>query len=151
MTLFDKLKIGIETLSGEETQSIGAEFARNLPPDSTVALSGDLGVGKTTFIQGMAVEWKVPDPVTSPSFNLYNIYRGKKRLLVHLDAYRLSHPEQFETLMIEDFLESPYCLAVEWPENVAGWLPIETTWLTLSIIKEDRHRIKLIEPPALKP
>ena len=150
MTLVDKLKTGIETLSGEETQSIGAEFARNLPPDSTVALSGDLGVGKTTFIQGMAAEWKISDPVTSPSFNLYNIYRGEKCLLVHFDAYRLSHPDQFETLMIDDFLESPYCRAVEWPENAAGWLPADPTWLTLSIIKEDRHRIQLTKPPSGK-
>jgi tRNA threonylcarbamoyladenosine biosynthesis protein TsaE len=148
MTLVDKLKTGIETLSGEETQSIGAEFARSLPQDRTVAFSGDLGVGKTTFIQGMAAEWKVSDPVTSPSFNLYNIYRGEKRLLIHLDAYRLSHPDQFEALMIEDFLESPYCLAVEWPENAAGYLPENTIWLKLSIIKEDRHRIQLIDPSS---
>ncbi|MBL4576773.1 MAG: tRNA (adenosine(37)-N6)-threonylcarbamoyltransferase complex ATPase subunit type 1 TsaE, partial [Opitutaceae bacterium] len=135
MSIFDQLKNGIETNSGEETQAVAAEFARNLPPDVTIAFSGDLGVGKTTFIQGMAATWNIPDPVTSPSFNLYNIYRGENRLLVHLDAYRIVQPEQFDSLMIEDFLESPYCLAVEWPENAAGWLPADAIWLTLSIVK----------------
>ena len=63
--------------------------------------------------------------------------------LVHLDAYRLENPHQVSELMLEDFLVSPYCLAVEWPEKIAGWLPADTLHLSLGIEAPGRHRVGL--------
>jgi tRNA threonylcarbamoyladenosine biosynthesis protein TsaE len=81
--------------------------------------------------------------VTSPTFTLYNIHRGA-RTLVHLDAYRLKSPDQVEDLLLEDFLVAPYCLAIEWPERIAGWLPPGTLTLKLTIESPGRHRVQLV-------
>jgi tRNA threonylcarbamoyladenosine biosynthesis protein TsaE len=139
----DRLRAGIETASAAATQALAAELARTLPPDTTLALHGDLGVGKTTFVQGLARGFEIVEPVTSPTFNLYSIHRGPKRLLMHLDAYRIEHPREVEDLLLEDFLVSPWCMAVEWPEKIAGWLPAETWHLTLGITAGQRHTLKL--------
>src|SRR5437867_4072148 len=122
MTILDKLRAGVTTGSAAATQALAAEFAAALPPDATLALHGDLGVGKTTFVQGLARGFGVTDAVTSPTFTIFTLHRGT-RTLVHLDAYRLGYAAQLDALMLDDFLVSPYCLAVEWPENIASWLP----------------------------
>lgn len=142
MTISDQLRAGVTTGSGAETQALAAELAAALPPDATLALHGDLGVGKTTFVQGLARGFGVKEPVTSPTFTLFSLYRGR-RTLVHLDAYRLHSGRELETLMLDDFLTSPWCLAVEWPENVAGWLPADAWHLTLAIEPDGRHWIQL--------
>ena len=133
---------GVATASAEETRQIAAELAAALPPDVTLALHGDLGVGKTTFVQGLARGLGVTEPVTSPTFNLCRFYRGAgpgARNLGHLDAYRLDSPAQVDALLLEDFLQPPYCLAVEWPEKIAGWLPTGAWHLDLAIADGERH------------
>jgi tRNA threonylcarbamoyladenosine biosynthesis protein TsaE len=142
MNICDRLRAGIVTSSAEETRSLAAEFARALPPDSTLALHGNLGAGKTTFVQGLARGLGVTESVTSPTFNIFTLHRGPVRLL-HLDAYRLENERQIEDLLIEDFLISPWCLAVEWPENIAGWLPASTLHLDLGIEAGEHHTLRL--------
>jgi len=94
-------------------------------------------------VQGLALGLGVTGAVTSPTFNLFTLHRGTGRLLAHLDAYRLDHPRQAEALMLDDFLVSPWCLAVEWPENIAGWLPANTWHLDLGIAGGGRHTVLL--------
>jgi tRNA threonylcarbamoyladenosine biosynthesis protein TsaE len=156
MTIFDRLRAGITTHSAAETQALAVEFAAALPPDATLALHGNLGVGKTTFVQGLARGFGVADPVTSPTFNIFTIHKGTPalhsleeaaRTLVHLDAYRLERADQLDTLMLEDFLTTPYCLAVEWPENIAAWLPPSTLHLDLGIATDERHTLCLRPSP----
>jgi tRNA threonylcarbamoyladenosine biosynthesis protein TsaE len=142
MSIFAKLRAGVVTRSAGDTRALAAEFARELPADTTLALHGNLGVGKTTFVQGLAHGLGIQSTVTSPTFNLFTLYRGP-RTLVHLDAYRLDHDAQIEALMLEDFLIPPYCLAVEWPEKIASWLPPETLHLTLGIAPDEAHTITL--------
>jgi tRNA threonylcarbamoyladenosine biosynthesis protein TsaE len=142
MSIFAKLRAGIQTTSAAETQSLAAEFAAALPPDTTLALHGNLGVGKTTFVQGLARGFGIDATVTSPTFTIFTLYRGP-RTLVHLDAYRLERDAQIESLMLDDFLTSPYCLAVEWPEKIASWIPKDALHLTLGIASDDRHTLKL--------
>ena len=143
MSILDRLHQGITTASAEETRLIAAELAATLPPDSTLALHGDMGVGKTTFVQGLALGLGVREHVTSPTFAIYTVYRGADRTLVHLDAYRLENEFQVESLLLEEFLVRPWVLAVEWPEKTGGWLPPTNLHLTLSIVDGDRHRIAL--------
>ena len=143
MTILDRLHRGITTESAEETRVLAAELATVLPTDSTLALHGDMGVGKTTFVQGLAHGLGVREQVTSPTFAIYTVYRGAGRTLVHLDAYRLENESQIEDLLFEEFLLSPWVLAVEWPEKTGGWLPPKAWHLTLSIVDGDRHRISL--------
>lgn len=142
-SIYAKLRAGVTTATAAETQALAAEFAEELPADITLALHGDLGVGKTTFVQGLARGFKIVEPITSPTFNLYSLHRGPERLLVHLDAYRLESAHQVEDLLLEDFLVSPWCVAIEWPEKIAPWLPAGTLHLTLGISADQSHTLKL--------
>lgn len=143
MSISARLRAGVTTTSAAETRALAAEFAATLPRDTTLALHGDMGVGKTTFVQGLAEGLGVHEHVTSPTFAIYSVYRGAGRTLVHLDAYRLENEHQIEALLLDEFLVSPWVLAVEWPEKIAPWLPAGTQHLTLSIEDGDRHRLRL--------
>lgn len=142
MSIFDDLRAGITTDSEEATLEIARAFARALPIDAVLALSGDLGAGKTTFVRGLARAWGINGPITSPSYTLVNIHRGD-RTLVHVDAYRLETPAAVDALMIEDFLQSPYTLAIEWPEKMGDWLPDSALQIRLDLHPDGRHSIRL--------
>lgn len=142
MSIFAKLRAGVATAAAAETQALAAEFATALPPDTTLALHGNLGVGKTTFVQGLAQGLGITEPVTSPTFNIYTVHRGR-RTLVHLDAYRLETTKEIDDLLLEDFLVTPWCLAIEWPEKIAGWVPPGALHLDLGITADQRHTLRL--------
>ncbi len=143
MNVIDQLKRGITTESAEQTRRLAGQLASGLPADVTLALHGDMGVGKTTFVQGLADGLGVKAHVTSPTFAIYSVYDGTARKLVHLDAYRLENGAQLEALLLDEFLVSPYVLAVEWPEKTGDWLPKDAWHLTLSIVDGDRHHVVL--------
>lgn len=145
-SIYDKLLAGVTTSSAEETRALAEAFAATLPPDTTLALHGDLGVGKTTFVQGLAHGFGIREAVTSPTFNIFTVHRGRTNL-VHLDAYRLETSQQVEDLLLPDFLLSPWCLAVEWPEKIADWLPENTVHVVLSITPEEKHVVRLRRSP----
>lgn len=130
------------TTSAEATRALAAEFARALPADTALALHGNLGVGKTTFVQGLAQGLGIQDSVTSPTFNIFTLHRGPVNL-VHLDAYRLNGAQEIEDLLLADFLITPWCLAVEWPEKIADWLPSSTLHLDLGITANESHTVQL--------
>jgi tRNA threonylcarbamoyladenosine biosynthesis protein TsaE len=150
MSIFDKLRAGIVTRSAAEMQAVAAEIGREIlsrsAAETIFALHGDLGTGKTTFTQGLARALGIQDPVTSPTFGIFALHRGKPISLVHLDAYRLENAAQLEDLMIEDFLRPPYVLVAEWPEKVAEWIPADAIHLWLSIAADESHEIGLKEP-----
>ncbi|HAV11950.1 MAG TPA: tRNA (adenosine(37)-N6)-threonylcarbamoyltransferase complex ATPase subunit type 1 TsaE [Opitutae bacterium] len=141
-SLLEQLFAGITTKSAEETERIARAFAMLVPVDTTLAFHGDLGAGKTTFIRGLARAWDIVEPVTSPTFNLYTLYEGSRQL-VHLDAYRLDSGADLDSLMIDDFIRSPWCMAIEWPERIADSLPEETWHLYLGINDQQNHTIRL--------
>jgi tRNA threonylcarbamoyladenosine biosynthesis protein TsaE len=140
--IFDRLRHGVVTTSADETRALAAEFGAALPRDTTLALHGDLGVGKTTFVQGLAHGLGIRDAVTSPTFNIFTLHRGPTHLL-HLDAYRLETAQQVEDLLLGDFMVSPWCLAVEWPDKIADWLPPDTWHLELGITADEHHTLLL--------
>lgn len=144
MSILEKLRAGITTESARQTRALATELAAALPPDTTLALHGDMGVGKTTFVQGLAQGLGVREQVTSPTFAIYSVYQGTGRMLVHLDAYRLEHEQQLDPLLLEEFLTTPWCLAIEWPEKTGAWLPKDAWHLTLSVVEGDRHRLQLL-------
>lgn len=137
-----ELRRGVSTSCAEETETIAAEFARTLPADTTLALHGNLGAGKTTFVRGLARGLGINGAITSPTFALYNLHRGERTLL-HLDAYRIEHPREVDDLLLEDFLISPWCLVIEWPEKIASWLPTNALHLEFGIAPDQRHTIRL--------
>ena len=143
MSTTPRRREGVVTASADESRRIAAAWAADLPADCTVALHGDLGVGKTTWVQGMAEGFGIRGHVTSPTFTIYTIHRGPVRMLAHLDAYRLGGEADVEDLLLDEFLVSPWCLAVEWPERVTGWLPEGAFHLDLGIEAQGRHTVRL--------
>lgn len=118
MSILDKLASGITTHSPEETYRLAAELANTLPGEAVLTLEGDLGAGKTTFVKGLAKAWSIQESVTSPTFNIYNLYQGERQL-AHMDAYRLEEsPEIWDELMLEELIIPPFCLAIEWPSKL---------------------------------
>lgn len=105
-----------------ETHAFGAEIGSALVGGDLLLLTGDLGAGKTTLMQGIARGLGCTDPVTSPTYNLVHEYRGGRVLLVHMDLYRLSGPDDLDSIGFFDYLERGGVVAVEWPERVAGVL-----------------------------
>lgn len=141
-SLLLSLRQGMATATAEATEQLARAFASVVPENHVLALHGDLGAGKTTFIRGLARGWDIREPVTSPTFNLYTIYSGTRQL-IHLDAYRLSSGSDLDALMIDDFLTPPWCLAIEWPERIADSLPDDAWHLHLDIDSEQHHTIRL--------
>jgi tRNA threonylcarbamoyladenosine biosynthesis protein TsaE len=147
MSAVETLRAGIVTASAEKTQELAAALAHELPENCTLALHGTLGVGKTTFVQGLARGFEIPGHVTSPTFNIYAVHEGGWRQLVHLDAYRLDSGAQIDGLLLEEFLKPPYCLAVEWPEKITDWVPANAWHLELGIRDNKHHSLRLLSSP----
>jgi tRNA threonylcarbamoyladenosine biosynthesis protein TsaE len=131
-----KLMAGICSRSAVETEALAARIGAILPVDTVLALHGDLGVGKTTFVRGLARAWGIQEAVTSPTF------KGDRQL-IHLDAYRLGSGTDLDALMIEDFLQTPWCFAVEWPEHIPDALPEDAWHFYLTINEDQSHQIRL--------
>ena len=74
------------------------------------------------------------------SYNLFKIYQSSSRCLIHLDAYRLEKGADFDNLMIDDFLNDPWCLAIEWPEKISSYLPSNLYRLILKIADDGKTR-----------
>jgi tRNA threonylcarbamoyladenosine biosynthesis protein TsaE len=132
------------------TWRAAARVVAELPNGGVVALQGDLGAGKTTFVQGMARALGVLRPVTSPTFALCGEYPDGHRLLVHMDLYRLHDPDDLLTIGFQEYLERQALVAIEWPERAGDLLPPDTLWvhLTLGNGAHTRHIRVHRGPPA---
>lgn len=141
------------TNSAGETRQVGTAFGSALAPGDVVALSGDLGAGKTVFVQGVAAALGCTDEVASPTFTLVNEYGGTPPLY-HFDVYRLQKPEPAACDWMDDYLFGDGVCLIEWAENVSAILP-ERTWL-VEILKapqrgEDYREIRIYPPDEEKP
>lgn len=151
MTIFDELAAGVITRTPEDTEALGRRLAEELPDDSALALHGDLGCGKTTLVRGLARGMGIHKAITSPTYNLLALYRGTRQL-AHLDAYRLESSRDLESLGLEALLESPFLLAVEWPDKVPQlFAELPVRHLTLSIQEDGSHRIVLLNQQERRP
>lgn len=117
----------------EETWRVAAEVAEQLTPGMVLALSGDLGAGKTTFMQGVAFALGVKRPITSPTFTLCQEYDTPRFKLVHMDLYRLNGPDDLLTIGFPEHLESGAVVAVEWPERGGELIPPDALHITLTL------------------
>ena len=122
---------GACTGSPEETRRAGAEFAGNLKPGDVVALYGELGSGKTIFVQGMAEGLGLHDQVTSPTFALIHEH-GQPPGLYHLDCYRETSLERWRQLGLAEYFHGEAISVIEWAENIVPLLPGKTIHLTFS-------------------
>src|SRR5512138_1251525 len=117
--------------SPEQTRRIGKRLGGALQAGDLICLQGDLGAGKTTFVQGIAQGWGSLDSVSSPTFILVNIYRhADGSQLFHMDAYRLDSTPEAEELDLDSMLAEG-ALIIEWPERMDGLVPAERLWIHL--------------------
>lgn len=128
----------------EDTHHLAAEILSSLPDRAVLALYGDLGSGKTCFVQGLAGAMGITEPVTSPTFTLVNEYKGE-RLLTHVDLYRLNHPDEALAMGFEELVESDGITAVEWAERAEDLLPADTVRLRFRTPKDGETRVITID------
>jgi tRNA threonylcarbamoyladenosine biosynthesis protein TsaE len=104
--------------SPAETEALGEQWGRDAQRGLVIALSGDLGAGKTQLVRGLARGLGVASRVHSPTFTLVNEYSGGRLKLLHLDLYRLETPEQIHSAGIEEFLQPDGVAVIEWAERL---------------------------------
>ncbi len=104
--------------SPAETEALGERFGRTVKSGQVIALSGDLGAGKTQFVRGLARGLGVPDRVHSPTFTLVNEHGGGRLKLFHLDLYRLETAHQILNAGIEEYLSPAGVAVIEWAERL---------------------------------
>lgn len=109
--------------SVEATHQFAAQLAAHLQPGAVIALFGDLGSGKTTFTQGFAKACGVTAPVTSPTFTIMHIYRGRQWPIYHFDFYRLQSVAEAQALGCEEYFDGDGVTLVEWPKRALPLLP----------------------------
>lgn len=143
MPILDENTLDFISRSAEQTRRIGFRLGTMLIPGDVVCLEGDLGAGKTTFVQGVAKGWRALDSVSSPTFVLINIYRRADGLeMAHLDAYRLANADEAEMLDLDYLLDNGPML-VEWAENILDALPENRLVIHLDHLDEDQRSLTI--------
>lgn len=131
-----------ESSSPEDTQRIGEALGARLGPGDVVACVGELGAGKTCFLQGLVRGLGVAEPATSPTFVLINHYQG--RLPVHhLDAYRTESLTEILDLGVEELFWGNGVTVIEWAEKLLALLPAHTIVVRIAGLGEEPREIVL--------
>ena len=139
---------GTQTLrsrSPEETQGIGERLGARLGPGAVIACTGELGAGKTCFLQGLARGLGVTSGVTSPTFVLVNQYRGRMAIY-HLDAYRTGSLTELVDLGLEEMLHGDGVTVIEWADKLLPLLPARTIHVHLEGLGDEPREITIDEP-----
>lgn len=136
-------KMQIISKSEEDTRKAGKSFAETLEKGDVVSLRGSLGAGKTVFAKGIAESLGIEEAIVSPTFTIVQEYDGRIKMY-HLDLYRLSGEDEFESMGGEDFLYSDGVALIEWSEKIESMLPESTIYVDISI-GDDGNRVINVE------
>ncbi len=117
--------------SEKATVSFAKEYAKTLRAGDVVLLNGEMGVGKTVFVKGVAQGMGIKDEILSPTYAYMNDYDGK---LYHYDCYRLKNGEQAESLGLTDYFGGKGVCLIEWAENISDVLPEDCKKVTIKKI-----------------
>jgi len=131
----------VETASARETEGLGARLAGGLRAGDVVAVAGDLGTGKTTFVRGACRALGVEGPVSSPTFTIGNRYTAPVPV-AHLDLYRVAGLEPEEWGDLEPYFDGTIAF-VEWPEHAGAWLPPVRAAVSLEHVDESHRRVTI--------
>ena len=143
MPILDPNSVECISRGADQTRRFGMRLGGLLRPGDLIAMSGDLGAGKTTFINGVAKGWGSMDPVTSPTFVLVNeYYRSDSQILFHMDAYRIGSSWEAEELDFERMLRRGPLL-IEWAERIEDILPKERLWIHMKYLDDDIRSMTL--------
>ena len=129
-----------------DTHSLAAWLLGERPGRLVVALHGELGSGKTCFVQGLALALGITKPVTSPTFIIINEYRGTRNLY-HIDLYRIRGAVEALAIGLDEYLAADGVTAIEWAERAAELIPAEAVHVTLTpLAKPDEREIEILLP-----
>lgn len=142
MFAIDSHTLEVKSHSPEQTRELGVRLGKSLQTGDMLCLQGELGAGKTTFVQGIAQGWGSLDSVSSPTFILVNMYRRSDgSQLFHMDAYRLDSTGEAEELDLDSMLAEG-ALIVEWPERMQSLVPDECLWVEFTQSGEEEREMK---------
>ena len=125
-----------------ETEEEGRRLGETLRKGDVVSLRGSLGAGKTVLAKGIAKALGITEAIVSPTFTLVQEYDGKEKLY-HLDLYRLSGEDEFESMGGEDFLYPDGITLIEWSEKIEDMLPDSTIFVTVDILPDGSRDIDI--------
>lgn len=142
MFAIDSHTLEVKSHNPKQTRELGVRLGRVLQLGDMLCLQGELGAGKTTFVQGIAQGWGSLDSVSSPTFILVNMYRrADGSQLFHMDAYRLDSTGEAEELDLDSMLAEG-ALIVEWPERMQSLIPDERLWVEFTQSGEEEREMK---------
>lgn len=142
MLVPDSHTLEVKSNNPEQTRGLGARLGGALQTGDMICLQGELGAGKTTFVQGIAQGWGSVDSVSSPTFILVNAYRrGDGGQIFHMDAYRLDSTGEAEELDLDSMLAEG-ALIIEWPERMQGLISNERLWVEFTQSGEEEREMK---------
>lgn len=118
-----RLQTIYETFSGEETAELGKRIGRAAQAGDVYTLTGELGVGKTVFTQGVAAGLSIEEPVSSPTFTIVQIYESGRLPFYHFDVYRIADVEEMEEIGYEDYFYGEGVTIIEWAGLIEEILP----------------------------
>ncbi|MEP6973124.1 MAG: tRNA (adenosine(37)-N6)-threonylcarbamoyltransferase complex ATPase subunit type 1 TsaE [Actinomycetota bacterium] len=139
------MRIELRTATADATRAVGEAFAALLRPRDAVILTGELGAGKTTLVQGVARGLDVHDQVVSPTFTLVREYRGRLDI-AHVDVYRLTRIQDVMDLGLEEIGDGEAVLLVEWGDVVEEILPADHVTIELTGGESDDARRIVLSP-----
>ena len=121
----------IETENPEETFALGQKIGRAATPGQVYTLTGDLGVGKTVFTQGVASGLGITEPVNSPTFTIVQVYEEGRLPFYHFDVYRIGDIEEMEEIGYDDYFFGEGICLIEWAELIKEILPENRISITI--------------------
>ena len=120
-----------ETRSPEETYELGRKIGLQARPGQVYTLTGDLGVGKTVFTQGVAAGLGITEPVSSPTFTIVQIYEEGRLPFYHFDVYRIGDIEEMEEIGYDDYFFGKGICLIEWAELIEELIPENSIHVTI--------------------
>jgi tRNA threonylcarbamoyladenosine biosynthesis protein TsaE len=129
-----------------ETFQFGEKLAKGLVAGDAICLSGDLGAGKTLFVQGIAAGLGVAEGVTSPTFTILQIYDTGRVPIHHFDLYRLDVADQLLDIGFEEYVSSDSVALIEWADKFTTQMPAECLWIELRKGSAAQERVIAISP-----
>ncbi len=134
------------TQSIEETASLGFSIGQACRGGEVFLLNGDLGAGKTSFLQGLGAGLGIKDKINSPTFNILKIYKGKGLNFCHIDAYRLNSGQDLENIGLSDYLNDKKTItAIEWADRVKSAWPNSFIKIDMLVKSENEREISIEE------
>jgi tRNA threonylcarbamoyladenosine biosynthesis protein TsaE len=126
-----------------ETEALGRQVAIETCAGAVLALKGDLGSGKTSFVKGLVARFGSHDDVTSPTFTILHEYRGGRLPVYHFDLFRVENLQSIERLGVDEYFFSDGVSVIEWADRFPEFIPDQARWIEFEITSETQRTITL--------